>query len=422
MKHRGDQKIRKASSNTAQQEPSLDLSIQSSASSSSKGTGHEERVCSARRSLASSLLADDNVDDSECGQQLLAEPLSDRLVNNLPTFDQSSLAEPGQPITHQDGDDILNLSFSPLPVFSTILPSTYPEPFQPAATRTSEDLLSASSSSGDEIPPYLPPTALDYMNPIYDSPTRQSKDLSLFGSNATPTSLPESTSVSTAFSSQSPSGQSCQCLAAVVFAVEELEANCNSGNRADLDSIVAYQKEAIKSCHSMLRCSSCVAKRENLVLLVFVTEKIVVACGRIIGSYRMRDGDAQAGSIPSSLPTCSPLDRVSHRANVEDGDLATSASSSSSKTDCTHSGSILPTRADMSSDWRGLLVGDYEISSPLEWEHVVRVLICLQLRAVMGLLADMKSTGSKVLREMQTATLAQAEITVGKLEKAIYIS
>ena len=403
IKHRGDQRIRKASSNNAQHESSLDLSIQSSASSSSKDTGHEKGVCSATRSLAASLLADGDVDDSGRGQQqLLAEPISDRVADILPNFDQSPLAESGQPTSDQDGGDVFNLTFSPFPFSSTLFPSTYPEQFQPAATRTSEDLLSASSSSRDKIPPCLPPASFDYTISIHDTPTRQSQNWSLFeiGSNATPTSIPESTSVSTAFSSQSPrpSRQSCQCLAAVVFAVEELEATANAGVRAELDSIVAQQKEAIK-------CSSCAAKRENLVLLVFVSEKLVPACGRIVGLYGMRDGDG--GSVPSSSPERSPF----YRANVEDRDLATCASSSSSKTECTHSGT--------SSDWRELLLGDYEVSSSLEWEHLVGVLIRLQLRAVMGLLAEIKSMGSKVLGETQMASLAQAEITVGELEKGV---
>jgi len=387
------------------------LLIQSSASSSSKDTGHEEGVCSDKRSLASSLSADGNVDDSERGQQLLAEPPKDRLADIPPNFTLSFLAEFGQQTSDQDLDDIFNLTLSPLPFFSTILPSTHPEPIQPAAATTSENLLSPSLSTGDEIPCYF-------------SPTRHSQDSSLFeiGSNATPTSLHGSTLVSTPFSSQSPSGQSCQCLAAVVFAVEEFEASCNSGNRAELDSIVAYQKEAIKCCRSMLKCSSCMAKRENLVLLVFMTERIVAACGRIVVLYRTKDGDTRAGSVPSPLLGCLPTDRLAHRVNVEDRDLATSGSSPSFKTDCTYSGSIMSTCTGTSSDWQELLLGDYEISSPLEWEHLVRVLIFLQLRAVMELLADMKNVGGSVLGETQTASLAQAEIRVGELEKDTYIT
>ena len=74
----------------------------------------------------------------------------------------------------------------------------------------------------------------------------------------------------------------------------------------------------------------------------------------------------------------------------------------------------MSTRRGTSSDWQELLLGDYEINSPLEWEHLVWVLIFLQLRAVMELLADMKNMGSKVLRETQTASLAQAEIRIGE--------
>ena len=77
----------------------------------------------------------------------------------------------------------------------------------------------------------------------------------------------------------------------LVFAVEEFEASCNSGNSAELNSIVAYQKEAMKCCRSMLKYSSCMAKRENLVLFVFVTEKIVAACGRVVVLYRMKDAE-----------------------------------------------------------------------------------------------------------------------------------
>lgn len=366
-------------------------------------------MCSDKRPLASSLLADGNVDDGERGQQLLAEHLTDSLTDIPPNLDLSFLTEIGQQANDQDEDNIFGLTHSPLSFISTILPSSCPEPIQPAAARVSKNLPSPSLSSGDEISRYSPPT-------------RQFQDSSVFetSSNATPTSSHASTLVSTAFSSQGLSGKSCQCLAAVVFAVEEFEAGCNSDNRAELDSIVAYQKEAVKCCRSMLKCSSCMAKRENLVLLVFVTEKIVAACGRIVVLYCMKDDDTRACSVPWLLG-CLPTDRLSHRVNIENRDLATSASTISSNTDGTHSGSIMSTRTGTSSDWRELHLGDYQISSSLEWKHLVRVLILLQLRAVMELLADMKSMGSRVLGETQAASLAQAEIRVGELEKDIHV-
>jgi hypothetical protein len=189
-----------------------------------------------------------------------------------------------------------------------------------------------------------------------------------------------------------------------LFAVEEFETSCNTGNRAKLDSIIAYQKKAIKCCRSMINCTGCISKRENFVLLVFITEKIIAACGQIVVLYSMKDGapDTQAASGLSSLQGYDHLH--------EDWDFDTSASSSLSS-------SIKSASTGMLSDWRELLLGDYEVSSRLEWEHLVRVLILLLLRAVMELLADMMKVGGDVLGEMQKASLARAERRVCELKK-----
>lgn len=333
-------------------------------------------------------LADGNVEDSDRGQQLLAGPSTDGLADILPNFDLSFLPQFGQPVT----------------------------------AKASENPLSSSISPANEILCSIPPIDPDFLGSIYDPPTGQAQDSSLFdiGRNATPTSIHASSLAPTAFSSPNSFGQPCQCLTAVVFAVEEFEANGNSVNRAELDSIVAYQKEAIKCCRSMLRCTCCTNKRENLVLLVFMAERIVAGCGRIVALYRMKDGATRASSVPPFILGCLPTNRSSHRVDVEDGDLATTTSSSSSKADYTPSSSIMSTRTGTPSVWRELFLGDYEISSSLEWEHLVRVLISLQLKAVMELLADMKNMGSTVLGETQRASLAQAERRVGELEKDIH--
>jgi len=204
-------------------------------------------VCSDKRPFVSSLTADGDVDESERGQQLLAEPLTDELADSPLDF----LAAFDQQTSDQDGDNMLNLSLSPSPFFSMILPITHPEPIQPAAAKTSDSFLRPPLSSEGEIPGYLPPTR-----------QFQGSSLSEIGSNTTLTFLHASTLVSRALSHQNPSEQSCQCLAAVVFGVEEFEASCNSGNRSDLDSIVAHKKEAIKCCRSML-CFIGFHDREN---------------------------------------------------------------------------------------------------------------------------------------------------------------
>ncbi|EFW19238.1 conserved hypothetical protein [Coccidioides posadasii str. Silveira] len=334
IKHRGNKRIQKASINIPQNEHPPALLTPSSAPSSSEITEHEERLCSDKQPIVSSLPADGNV-VAEQGQQLLAELPTDRLTDTPLNIFQSSLAGFDQRARDRDGDNTSNYTLSPSPSFSTILPRTGPESIQPTGARTSENLPSPPLSLGDEMLRYSPSSG-------------QSQDFSLdMGCIATPTSLHISSLASTAFSSENPLGKSCRL-------------------------------------------------------------------------YRMKDGDTRAGLVPSSLPNCSPTDGHSYHANVEDRDLATSACSSSPKTDYRHSGQIVSTRTRTSSDWRKLLLGDYEISSPLEWEHLVRVLILLQLRAVMELLADLKNVGSKVLGEAQTANLARAEIRLGELEKDIY--
>lgn len=381
-----------------------------------------ERVYVDKWPLAPSHLVDRNTDDSERGQRLLADPPAVKPADNLRNFDQTFLAEYGQQTSHKDGDNSFDFSLSSSPSCSTDFLSMHFEPIQPVALRTSRNPLSPSFISENIPTDYIPPTDLDLMSSFYDSPTGQPENSPSLddASNATPACLHATTLVSTVFSSQNPSGQPCRCLAAIVFAVEEFEASCNSGNRAELDSILAYQKDAIKCCRSMLQCSSCMAKRENIVLLVFVTEKIVLACGRIVDCYRMEDGETRRGPVLSSMLDHFASDRPSHRVDVGNHDLATPALSPP-RTDCTHSSSINSTRTSTLLGWRELLLGDYEINSPVEWEHLVRVLILLQLKGVMALLADTENLGSEILGETLTASLAQAKVRVGELEKHIHI-
>ena len=164
------------------------------------------------------------------------------------------------------------------------------------------------------------------------------------------------------------------------------------------------------------------AKRENFVLLAFVAEKLVGACGRVVVLYRMKNCDPRPDSVPCSLGECVSTDRSFLYANEDERDLATSAPSSSYQTGSTNSGLALSGPPDASSDWRELLLGDFEVSSAMEWGRLVRVLICLQLSAAMELLAEMKAVGSNVLGGTQTASLAQAELRIGELEKELNVT
>ena len=350
------------------------------------------------------------MDGCELGEPQLVNAVEERMIDILPTPD---LPFPGQPSEHtsdQDTDAIFNLTLSPLPFFSTALPSPPTELIQTnAAAKRPESLLTPSPSSEDDMAHCFRPTDLDIMNSIYNSPTTLSDDPFVTPAANLP-SPNSSTSIPTPSSNQN---QPCHCLAASVFAVEEFEARCTSGNRAELDSILACQKEATTCCRSMLQCSSCMAKRENLVLLVFVTERMVAACSRVVALYRRQDGDDRVGLLPSSLLESVPDSNAIHAPHRDI--LPPSSSASSCATDA-----ILPSADPASpSDWRELRLGDYEIDSRTEWEQLVRVLISVRLRAVRDLVADMQNVGRGVLREMYMKCLGVVRRRVCELERDI---
>ncbi|KAL2796149.1 hypothetical protein BJX66DRAFT_336168 [Aspergillus keveii] len=213
-----------------------------------------------------------------------------------------------------------------------------------------------------------------------------------------------------------PFAQPCQCLAAVLFAVEELETSCNPGHRSELDSIIAYEKEAIRRCRLMLKCSVCPLKRENLVLLAFMAEKLVSASSRIVLIYRNRDSIASPGQTNNHNRDCaSPSIPPFHHDTFDD--LLPNFNTSSLTTQIGPD----PEPDYMPPGWREMLLGDYEISSVMEWEHIMRVLIVLQIRGVIDLLADMRSVCEEYLGERRMASLARAESRLAELRRELYI-
>jgi hypothetical protein len=206
------------------------------------------------------------------------------------------------------------------------------------------------------------------------------------------------------------SSHPCRCLAAAALAVEEFETSCNHGNRAELDSIISRQKKAIRCCRSMITCISCTAKRENIVLLIFITEKIVAVCSQVVLLYNTGDSAIETRALlRPSTDTMSSRDtdfqQRSWGLDIHDSSSAPQSLGSPAATS-------LPC-------WRELLVGDYEVSSQLEWEHLMRVLISIQLRAVMDLLANTRRLKSDVLTEVQAASLARSQTSIAKLGSRI---
>lgn len=363
VKHRGERRLQKTNINKhASHQNSLDWlgsPSRSSVSSNCKNTEHDKEPETKDREKRPPTSSIPKSVDSDDGDGIVNEV-------DLPAFDLSFLAN----FNHEQSEHGPEESSSSA-LFSAIFPSTPHESERISITEMSDTSFPIPLLSEDEPRRWFSPV---------------SQDPSFFDIRLT-------MSAPTAFPS-GPSSQICGCLAAVTFAVERLEASCHAGQRAELDSIIAFQKEAIKRCRAQLECSSCISKREALVLLVFMLEKIVAACGRMVGLYRVENVQPHLPSS-SSLPVSSP-------------DLGLAPAPMA---DCPIS---LP-------DWRELFLGDYEINSPMEWEHLVRVLIFLQLRAVMELLADVQSMKSAVLGKTLTASLAQAGLRLGELEKDVYL-
>ena len=361
VKHRGERRLKKTNINKhASHQNSLDWLESPSRSSVSncKDTEHDKEPETKNREKRPPTSSIPEFVDSD----------GDGIVNDvdLPIFDLSFLANLNHEQSNHGPEDSSSLA-----LFSAIFPSTPHEPERISITEMSDTSFPIPLLSEDEPRRWFRPISQD--PPFFD--------------------ICLTTSAPTAFPS-GPSSQICGCLAAVVFAVERFEASCHAGQRAELDSIIAFQKEAIKRCRAQLECSSCITKREALVLLVFMLEKIVAACGIMVGLYRVENVQPRLTSS-SSLPVSS-LDLGLAPAPMADCPIS------------------LP-------DWRELFLGDYEISSHMEWEHLVRVLIFLQLRAVMELLADVQSMKSAVLGKTLTASLAQAGLRLGELEKDVYL-
>jgi hypothetical protein len=307
------------------------------------------------------------IDDNIIGEQSRSDVLAELDLSFLPDLCR-------EPIP-QDGDDP---SRTPL---STLLPNA-------ALYQTPQ--FSPPFSSQDELS-HLPPPPVDHFQAL-----------------KTTAFLPRTPP-------SPPIAQSCQCLAAVLFAVEELETSCNPGHRSELDSIIAYEKEAIRRCRLMLKCSVCPLKPENLVLLAFMAEKLVSASSRIVLIYRNRDSLASPRQSNNHIKDCaSPSIPPFHHDTFDD--LLTNFNTSS----LTPAIGPDPDPGYMPPGWREMLLGDYEISSVMEWEHIIRVLIVLQIRGVVDLLGNMRNVFGEYLGERRMASLARSESRLAELRRELY--
>ncbi|KAK2767555.1 hypothetical protein FQN54_003713 [Arachnomyces sp. PD_36] len=337
-KHRANSKLAEYTINFPV-EPQQEAPSRSSATSSSKTTGDVEYPSNANPITTSMGTPPDS---------LLSELFSDSL-NNM-DFDSSVLTshfslEP----SNKDTDPMLT-HFALFPA-SREPPSTMPTSSSPEAN--------SYFSSGQQL---LSPCTMALTSPF------------------APTTPP-----------------SCQCLEAVVTSLDRFDSSSCSASRAELDSIIAFQKHALASFKAMLSCTQCTLRRENIILLVFMSEKIAVSCDKVVALYIECDGDGGMSSTNHHSNTSH-----SRPGDCRPGSREDSLSLSSDTT-----------------EWQELFCGDYEINSKTEWNHLVRVLIILQLQAFASFLSDMKRIGGDVLQTEQVAKLLTTEKRVGELIKKV---
>lgn len=194
----------------------------------------------------------------------------------------------------------------------------------------------------------------------------------------------------------------CKCLQTILSLIEELENRaCTTGGQT-LDSILAYQKEALRHCIRVVHCSTCTARSDHMILLGVVSDKLITSYEHVI-----------AGNMESFLRGMR-RNNSHHNTDMgtedEEAGAAGSGKSSSSSNGAERAGERDGGDDDVDGGGRSLRprtvsFGCYKIDSQTEWEYVVRVLMTLQLRQVLGLLGSMQTIAEGTSRGPQIAAI-----------------
>ena len=147
----------------------------------------------------------------------------------------------------------------------------------------------------------------------------------------------------------------CLCLWTIRVLLEELEKNNNPADPAALDTNLSSQKQALARCKTILKCSTCVARSEYILILGLIAQRLVTSYEASVSVYMQ--GLQRRSSI-----------------RVESNGIGRSQI--------------------RSEESEKVFLGHYEIDSPEEWSSLIRVIICLQLREFQTLLADMKDAAA----------------------------
>ncbi|KAH9993649.1 hypothetical protein F4779DRAFT_637304 [Xylariaceae sp. FL0662B] len=164
--------------------------------------------------------------------------------------------------------------------------------------------------------------------------------------------------------SQSNTSSKCagQCIHTITLLIEELETLFHAMKPHKLEAVLSWQKKACDKCSSMLRCKTCYASPEQMMLLIMVCDKLIMLSRKLLW-YAL---DA-------------------------------------SKSDCS------------------LLVGEYEVEEHDERLAIIRHLSIYRVRSVAKLVADIKASPAVDGKQVQLMMLRnieqQAERTINEVIK-----
>lgn len=244
-------------------------------------------------------------------------------------------------------------------------------------------LSKAPASPAFSIDSFLASPPLSSRQPCFDRTSSGPESLSL-STLARAQDGPENTlsNVSKALSPPDDSPTRCQCLWTIEVSLEELERKQHIVDPAALDSILALQKKALAGGYSVLDCSTCVSRSEYVLLLGLTTERLVTLCESAVSMYLE---EVQRRSSSRTSPDRKYQSRTS-------------------------SGESIKT-----------FLGRYEIESLEEWSSLMRVLIVIQLRNLLTLLAGIKKaalSGTNVTRlPMVQATERRIGVLIQKVRQ-----
>lgn len=148
--------------------------------------------------------------------------------------------------------------------------------------------------------------------------------------------------------------------------LEELESKGRVMDSIMLDAVLASQKENLSHCNTMLGCKTCTTRSENMMLLVFVCEKMVNLSGKMVDRYQQQSRQSQEPQLKQQ-------------------------------------------QLQQQQQQQKLFFGDYKVDLPLEMDCMLKVLLMLQLKGLIALLSKMKTVASSALREMHLSMLQVTE-------------